>query len=326
MTTTPAWGPFRGPYDAAQRLTGFANMHVGQDVGVCWASSGGLVPIRRPSYDSNGYGTVLIVQFDDTSPVHPGAPLSLLGSVSRAFHDAMERYGEAELLNAQVALAQGQMINSTLSRAFSRKYRSDGIGVALDILAVGLTIAVMGTGVGPLAGLAFYGGCALLTMDGIAYAAEIAGYDDGAEKFKGWTEIPRIIATAAALPDAAWGGFKVVREMVAVRSLRAASLVTAGKAEAQAARVARGASGLAEAERVSYARRYAEIGERARVRAAGKTEKLRSMWVHEVTPRATVPGSVYLLVDDELKPDNKNLVARYLRQYAFHVTAVKRHP
>ena len=48
------------------------------------------------------------------------------------------------------------------------------------------------------------------------------------------------------------------------------------------------------------------------------------MWEHEIAPRATVPGSVYLLVDDELKPDNQNMIARYLRQYVFHVTSAKR--
>lgn len=68
--------------------------------------------------------------------------------------------------------------------------------------------------------------------------------------------------------------------------------------------MARGASGLGEAERISYARRYAEIGERARARAAARAAQLQSKWVHDVTPRATVPGSVYLLVDDELDPDN----------------------
>ena len=103
-------------------------------------------------------------------------------------------------------------------------------------------------------------------------------------------------------------------------------MVTAGRAQAEAARVARGASGLAEAERLSFARRYAEIGEHARARAASKAVRLQSMWVHEVTPRATVPGSVYLLADGELNPDNQNPIARYLRQYAFHVTAVKRRP
>ena len=36
------------------------------------------------------------------------------------------------------------------------------------------------------------------------------------------------------------------------------------------------------------------------------------------------PGRAALLVYDELKPDNQNMVARYLHQYVFHVTSVKR--
>ncbi len=320
------WGPFRGPSDAAQRLSGFANVHVGPEVGICWASRGMLVPIRRPQYDPNGYGSVMIVQFDDSSPVHPGAPLGFFGSIGRAFSDAMERYGEAELQNAQMQRAQAQMISNALGRVWEKKNRSDGVGVLLDVLAVGLTVAALGTGIGALAFVGLMGGCALLSMDGYAYAAEIAGYDEYAESVKRVTAGPRLIATAMTLPDAAWGGYKVVREMVELKSLRAASMVTAGRAQAQAARVARGADGLAEAQRLSYARRYAEIGEHARARAASKAARLRSMWVHEVTPRATVPGSVYLLLDDELKPDNQDMVARYMRQYAFHVTAVKRRP
>ena len=326
MTTTPMWGPFQGPYDAARRLSGFVDPHVGPDVGICWASAGGLVPIRRPRYDSDGFGSMLIVQFNDTSPVHPGAALGFLASIGHLFSEAMERYGEAEMLNGQVAMAQGQMLSNALGRVFSKKYSSDGVGVILDILAVGLTVAAIGTGVGAIAMAGFISGCALLAMDGTAYAVEIAGYDEQAETIKRITEIPRIIATAATLPDAAWGGYKVVREMIEVKSLRSASLVTAGRAEAQAARVARGTSGLSEAERLTYARRYAELGERARARAAGKASQLRSLWAHEVTPRLTAVGSVYLLVDDELKPDNEALIARYLRQYAFHVTAVKREP
>ncbi|WP_442678017.1 hypothetical protein ACSBM8_10710 [Sphingomonas sp. ASY06-1R] len=324
MTTTPMWGPFRGPHDAAHRLSGFADVHVGPDVGICWATRGGIIPIRKPSFNADGYGSLLVVQFDDKSPLHPGASLGFFGSVAQAFHDAMEFYGEAQLLNSQVAMAQGQMINHTLSRIFSSKYRSDGIGVALDVLAVVLTVAAIGSGVGAIAMAGFVGGCALLTMDGSAYVVEIAGYDDAADSIKRWTEVPRIIATAATLPDAAYGGYKIVREMVELKSLRAASLATAGRAEADAARVGRGASGLTEAERMNYAQRYAEIGERARARASDRAARLRSKWAHEVMPRATVPGSVYLLVDDELKPDNENMVARYLRQYAFHVTSVRR--
>ena len=328
MTTTPTWGPFSGPMDASRRLGGFVDAHVGPEVGICWKGSDGLIPIRRPSWDGDGYGSVLIVQFDDQSPTHPGARLGFFASVERALQEAMESYGEAELFNGQVALAQGQMIDQAIGSVFARiadrKNRSDGIGVLLDVIAVGLTIASIGTGVGAIAMLGFYAGCALLVMDGAAYGLEITGYDKGAEWTKNVTEIPRMIATAACLTDAAYGGYKAVREMVELKTLRAGSMVTAGAADAQAARVARGASGLSEAERMSYARRYADIAERARTRAATKARKLNSMWAHEVTPRATVPGSAYLLVDDELKPDNDNMVARYLRQYVFHMTSAKR--
>lgn len=84
MTTTPTWGPFKGPIDASRCLGGFVDAHVGPEVGICWKGSDALVPIRRPSWDGDGYGSVLIVRFDEQSPTHPGARLGFFASVERA--------------------------------------------------------------------------------------------------------------------------------------------------------------------------------------------------------------------------------------------------
>lgn len=197
--------------------------------------------------------------------------------------------------------------------------------MAIDALAIGVTLAVGLTGVGLIAEIGFYGGLALLAMDGTAYGMEVAGYDRLADETKRVTEPFRIVATIATLPDAAWGGYKIIKEMPEIRMLRASSLSTAARADADAARVASTVSREADAARAARARKYAEIGERGNKRAADYAAKLRSKWALEISPRATLtPASVYLLLDDEIHTKDPGIVSAFLRQYVFHVTAVGR--
>ncbi len=74
----------------------------------------------------------------------------------------------------------------------------------------------------------------------------------------------------------------------------------------------------------AYAKKYAAIADRARLKVVKASEKLRSIWLHEIAPRATVPASLALLLDDELDPQNHAIVARFLQQYRFHMTVVNR--
>ena len=111
---------------------------------------------------------------------------------------------------------------------------------------------------------------------------EIGGNDELAETIKKRTEVFRIIATVMTLPDAAWGGMKAIREFQEVRQLRATSQATGDIAGTLANRTANAAR----------AERYAQIVERAQRRAQVHADKLRHLFLHELTPRATVPPSI----------------------------------
>ncbi len=324
MGTTPNWGPFSGPQDAATRIGGFVDAHLGPEVGIAWASLGGVTPLRRPHFDASGAGTALVVQWSQAPPPPP-KPQGLWQNFKVLAESAVEFSGQNRLADLQVAMMEGKALDSALQKAFAPGQRSDALGVALDVLAVGVTLAVGLTGVGFVAEMAFYGGVALLAMDGTAYGMEVAGYQDLADQTKKVTEPFRIVATVATLPDALWGGYKVVKELPEIRMLRASSLRTAARAEADATRVASSVTRDAEMARMARAQKYAAIGERANQRAAAYAAKLRDKWALEISPRATlVPASIYLLVDDEMHTKDPGVVAAFLRQYMFHVTAVSK--
>ena len=53
--------------------------------------------------------------------------------------------------------------------------------------------------------------------------------------------------------------------------------------------------------------------------------KLKTTWALEIAPRAGVtPVSVYLLLDDEMHTKEPGVIAAFVRQYMFHVTAVSK--
>ena len=142
---------------------------------------------------------------------------------------------------------------------------------------------------------------------------EIGGNDELAETIKKRTEVFRIIATVMTLPDAAWGGMKAIREFQEVRQLRATSQATGDIAGTLANRTANAAR----------AERYAQIVERAQRRAQVHADKLRHLFLHELTPRATVPPSVYLLLREELDKENHSVIASFLQRLTFHVVVVQ---
>ena len=322
MTTTAQWGPFSGPADAAKRLGAFVDAHLGPEVGIAWAALGGVTPLRRPHFDAAGAGVAVAVQWC-AAPPPPPRPQGVWQNLKALATAAVEFSGENRLAELKSAMMQGAQVKAALDRAFAPEHRSDALGVGLDVLAVAVTLAVGLTGVGAVAEIAFWGGVALLAMDGTAYSMEVAGYDDVADETKKVTEPLRIVATIATLPDALWGGYKIIKELPEIRILKAGSLRTAARAQADATRVAGSVTKEAEALRLARAQKYAAIGERANQRAAAYGAKLRSRWALEISPRATLtPASVYLLVDDEIHTKDPGVVAAFLRQYMFHVTAV----
>ncbi len=99
------------------------------------------------------------------------------------FSDALQRCGEAELASSQANLAASQALGNAISKVFT-SHADDGLGVALDIVCVGLPVALIFSGIGALGAIAFAGSVVLAGADGIAYAKKISGDDEGAEALK----------------------------------------------------------------------------------------------------------------------------------------------
>ena len=178
----------------------------------------------------------------------PPKPKGLLAKFETFFSDAFQRYGEAKITSTEANLAASQALGNAIGKLFS-SHADDGVGVALDIVCVGLSVALIFTGVGALGAIAFAGSVVLAGADGIAYAKEMTGDDEGAEAFKKQTETIRLVATVATLPDLAWGGLKAIREFREVEELSRMSSMTANTAEALAARTSS----------ASRAKHYAEL-------------------------------------------------------------------
>ena len=90
---------------------------------------------------------------------------------------------------------------------------------------------------------------------------------------------------------------------------------------------------MTRARYATLAHKYADIAEQARQRATKESQalereirrKLTNTGLHEVAPRLTVPPSLYLMGEDELNPDNEDIIARNIRSLSFHIVSVNRH-
>ena len=150
-------------------------------------------------------------------------------------------------------------------------------------------------------------------MDGIAYGMELDGQDDRAEKFKKDTEVWRIIATVATLPDLFKGGFEVVRNLKEVSQ----ALPIAERTAASAERLA------AQATSANRADRYAQIAERAHLRAQIRRQQIAAMLQREIAPRGAGLGGTTLLVREEIQND-KSAYHEVLARLQIHSTSLKK--
>lgn len=307
------WGPYDSPMEARSCLCRFVDKICGLDVGVAWSSGGAVYPIRRPGRDSAGLGQIIVFEWHPAPPPRQVVrPLSLFGRLERAVESALAQIGQQQIAQSESSLAMSR----TLAQAFGRirmGQKSDAAGVALDVVCVALSIGALATGVGFIGMVALIGGGVLLLADGAAYGMEIAGNDEFAETIKKRTELFRIIATVMTLPDAAWGGMKAIQEFQEVRELRAASLATADSAGTLAKRTAN----------ATRAGRYAQIVERAQLKAQIRSEQIRGLFLHELAPRAIVPPSLYLLLREELDKENHSTFASFLQRLTFHIMVVQ---
>ncbi len=306
---TPEWGPYTDPNDARRYLTRFVDKACGPETGIVWAANGNLYPLRAPKRDADGIGAISIFEWNKPPP--PPKPPSGFWEKAKAFiRSALEAEGKAEIANSQANLAMGQAMTQTLGRIFT-SHRDDGVGVALDVLCIALSVALIPTGLGVLGTVALFGGAFLLGTDGIAYAMELGGDDERAETFKKQTEQWRIFATVMTLPDVAYGGVKLVKELSEIRELRAMDRVTAQAATNMSAR----STNAARAERLR------QIAERANLRAQIRTEQISAALRLEASGKVAGAGSVGLLVREEVQAD-ESLLHQFLSYLQIHCTAV----
>ena len=307
---TPNWGLYADGPDARECLCRFVDRACGPDVGVAWFANGTLTPLRAPRRDNGGFGDAAVFELGPGPASPPPRPRGFWAKFEAFFSDALQRYGDAELASSQANLAASQALGNALGKLFT-SHADDGAGVVLDIVCVGLSVALIFTGIGALGAIAFAGSVVLAGADGIAYAKEMGGDEEGAEAFKKQTEIIRLVATVATLPDLAWGGLKAIREFREVEELSQMSRTTANTAEALAARTSS----------ASRARRYADIAERAHLRTQLRSEQIRAAIVHEFSPRAAGAVGLVLLGREEWKSE-QSLLNEFLQRLRAHTVAV----
>ncbi len=219
------------------------------------------------------------------------------------------------MAEAQADMAMGQMMNRVVDRMM-HTHRDDGVGVALDVLCIALSIALIPTGVGLVttaAGIAALGGIALLGMDGVAYGMELAGDDAGAETVKKNTEVYRIIATVMTLPDLFRGGYVAIRELKEVTQALPMARRTAATAE-------RLSASTVDAHRAD---RYMQVAERAHLRAQIRVRQIAGSLKHEIAPRGAGGGSFGLLIREEIQ-NKDSLLQEVMRRLQVHAATVSR--
>lgn len=304
------WGPFSGSADANRRLSAFVDRVCGRDVGIVWAANGTLHPLRAPKRDNAGVGEVVVFEWTPEPPPPPAPVTGFWPKLSRFFRQAMEDQGRAAIANSEANMAMGRMLSNGLSHMI-HSHPDEAAGVALDVVCIVLSLALLPTGIGTLGVIGLVGGTILLGADGTAYAMEMNDDEEGAEKVKERTETIRIIATVMTLPDLAFGGAKAIRELQEIRELRAIDLTTGKSAQAMALRAAN----------AGRAAKFEQIAERALLRAQIRSEQIAAAMKLEITPRGAGAASLILLLREEFGNDESAL-HRFSRQIRVHCTAV----
>ncbi|ASG25158.1 MULTISPECIES: hypothetical protein [Nitrospirillum] len=306
------WGPFRNETEATTCLCAYVDKVCGPGVGISWATNGYVYPLRGPTRDAGGFGDIFVFQWSHipAPPPKHQPPPDFWHRVKAFIESCMEAQGKAAIAQSEADLAMSQAVGRVFNRMFT-SHGDDALGVALDVLCVAASIALIPTGLGVLGVAGLVGGAFLLVADGTAYGMELAGNDEGAEAFKQHTEKYRIIATVMTLPDIVVGGPKAIKELAEARELLQADLTTARSAETLAARTAN----------ASRAERYAQIAERAHLRSQLRAKQIHAGMTLEVAPRAAGVGSGFLMIREEILGDESALheIARRLQVHSVAV-------
>ncbi len=328
---SPVWGPFTDPGDASNNLCKFSDSVLGPGFGVAWIAGGKLYTIRKPHYDNEGFGEIIVFEFAGIPPV-TAPPPDNGGGITEWFSHMWNVASTKVVAEAKYA---GHAIENGFARVWTNAFgtkerRMDGLGVAVDALGIGASLVLMSFGpLEVLGAVALIGGAALLVMDGAAYVSEIAGADKTADNIKHATFYPRCLATLATLPDAIWGIGKVVLDGAEIAARVASSASTADRAAGDAARVLNtgrdAESAVAASRRAALAERYAQIGEAAQRRAKATQTRLHMFISGQSVGRATIPPGIYFLTKEATDdPERRGEIQRILKLFTFHVSAVHR--
>ena len=311
-SVTSQWGIYRNATDASSHLCRLVDAVCGPDVGVVWAANGVVFAFRPPCWDENGFGDIAIFEYRPQLPRPKDVPKDFWSRTKAFIEDVMTKVGEAQLAQSEANLAMGRELGNVVKRMLT-SHSADGVGVALDVLGVVLSVALLASGIGAIGVLALVGSGVLLAADGSIYALEMGDEEQAAEQLRHKTESLRIIATILTLPDIAWGGVKAIREIREVQELRALDRTTAASAESMAARTSSAAR----------AARYATIADKAHLRCQIRSEALQGLLAHEIAPKLAGVGSTYLLAHDEFTSDHV-LEDDYLRGLVIHCVGAHR--
>ena len=310
---SPEWGPYRSPVEATEYLGRFVDKACGPGTGIAWTANGNLYPLRAPKRDDDGFGDVVMFEWNKPPPPAP-RQVGFWNRVRAFISGVVQMELQSQLQQAEIQRAMGDAMVKAVSRAFTT-HQDDGIGVALDVIGIAISIALIPTGLGIIGGIALIGSVFLLGTDTYSYALEMDGEDEGAEKFKRRTERYRLFATVMTLPDVAYGSYKIVKEVLEIKSLRALDAATATAAEAKAARTINAVA----------ADRLHRLADRANLRSQIRTEQLKAILTLqgsqlklEVGGKVTGAGSIGLMVREEVLEDSSSFhqFLRFLQVHA----------
>ena len=140
----PEWGPYTDINDARVCLTRFVDRACGPDTGIVWTANGSIYPLRAPKRDGDGIGTVSIFEWNKPPPI-PRPPSGFLPRARAFIERVLEAEGRAAIARGRAEQAMGQAMTQVLGRVLST-HRDDGVGVALDVVCVVLSLALIPTG------------------------------------------------------------------------------------------------------------------------------------------------------------------------------------
>ena len=188
--------------------------------------------LRRPFYDSDGSGLVLIAscRAELPPPAPPPAPHGAWQRIEKFFNDAMTSYGQSQLEASKAQLAMGQAEADMLKKGWTslhdfvegHKTAFDGVAVVGDVFGViaGVVagVAIIGGGVAILPVLGLVAGVAslaLLAEDGRMLYADVKGDEVRKKEIQESTDykVIELVGPLLLLPDLIFGGPRAVASL-----------------------------------------------------------------------------------------------------------------